>query len=310
MRYVFIINPVAGKGNAEQQVLPQIKQHFADNSDVSFYVTEYAGQAKDIAVAEAQKGDKVRIFACGGEGTGFEILNGIIDYKNVELGVVPCGSANDFLKYYGDREDFTDIKELINGVAVPIDIIKADEFYCINGCSVGMDAVVADDMRLFKKWPLVSGSMAYKLAIVKTFLRKLGCKLKITINGTAQSIKNCLFVVCANGPVYGGGYISAPNAQPSDGKLDYTVVQTVPKFKIPSFLKLYEKGKHAQLPFCELGNCNTLEVEAEKAVPINLDGEIIHRKKIKFSIIKQAVNFVLPQKTAGRLVNNAEKVTV
>lgn len=302
MRYVFIVNPVAGKGKGPEIVLPQIEKYFKNREDCTVYVTEKKSDTKAFALKEAQKGDAVRIFACGGEGTCFDVLNGVYGYDNVEIGVVPCGSANDFLKFYGDKELFFDIKELIEGTAVDIDIIKADEFYCINGCSVGMDAEVANDMSLFKRWPLVSGSMSYKLAIVKNFVKKIGAKLKITVNGKLKGIKNCLFVVCANGPVYGGGYKSAPYAVPHDNKLDFTIVETISKLKIPKFLKLYENGQHDGLPYCELGTCESIEIEAEHPISINLDGEIIHRTKIKFEIIKNAAKFVLPNKIANKIV--------
>ncbi|MBQ0083202.1 MAG: YegS/Rv2252/BmrU family lipid kinase [Clostridiales bacterium] len=305
MRYVFIVNPVAGKGKAPEIVLPQLEKYFEGRDDCTVYVTKSQGDTKKLAVKEAQKGDKVRIYACGGEGTCFDVLNGVFGYDNVEIGVIPCGSANDFLKYYGEKELFFDIKEMVEGTAVDIDIIKADEFYCINGCSVGMDAVVADDMRIFKGWPLVSGSMAYKLAIVKNFVSKIGANLKITINGKLKCIKNCLFVVCANGPVYGGGYKSAPYAVPDDHKLDFTIVETISKLKVPGFLKLYEKGKHDGLPYCELGNCESLEIEADKPIPINLDGEIIHRARIKFEVMKNAAKFVLPKKIANKILVKA-----
>ena len=114
------------------------------------------------------------MFACGGEGTVFEVLNGTVGYSNVELGVIPCGSANDFLKFFESRDNFLDIAEQIDGETVEMDLIKAGKNYCLNGCSVGMDAIVARDMSIFKNWPLVSGSFAYTLAIVKTFLGKLG----------------------------------------------------------------------------------------------------------------------------------------
>lgn len=302
MRYVFIVNPVAGKGKAPEIVLPQIEKYFAGRTDCTVYVTEAPGDTKKFALAEAQKGDSVRIFACGGEGTCFDVLNGIYGYENVEIGVVPCGSANDFLKYFGDKQLFFDIKELVEGEAVPIDLIKADEFYCINGCSVGMDAVVADEMQIFKRWPGVSGSMAYKLAIIKCFLHKIGANLKISVNGKLEYVKNCLFVVCANAPFYGGGWKAAPKADPNDGELDFTVVETISKLRIPAFLKRYEKGEHEGIDFCTLGRCEVLEIDAEKPIPINLDGEIIHRNHIKFEVLKNALRFVLPQSLAGRVL--------
>lgn len=308
MRYVFLINPTAGKNESYLNVLPQIESYFAENGgEYKIVYSEKRGDAKEKARAEAETGDEVLIFACGGEGTCFEILNGIAGYDNVTLSEIPTGSANDFLKSFGNenKSAFLDIKQLIEGVTVKMDVIKADEFYCLNGCSVGMDAVVGRDMAIFKNWPLVNGSLAYKLAIVKTFFGKLGAVLDITVNGEHKYKKNCLFAVVGNGPAYGGGYYATPKALPYDKILDFTVVETISKLKILKFLKTYERGKHETLSCCDVGNCESLEFKCEKAVPINLDGEIIERKEMKFEIMKQFVKFRLPAIFKGNeIINN------
>ncbi len=304
MRYVFIINPVAGKGKGPETIIPEIKSFFEGKEQCAIYVTTYQGEAKEIARTEAESGDEIRMFACGGEGTCFETLSGIIGYNNVSLGVIPCGSANDFLKFFGKKEYFFDIADQYEGVTIPIDLIKADEHYCINACSAGMDAVVADNMHIFKRWPLVSGSMAYKLAVVKTILGKLGMRFKITVDDSKVFFKDCLFVLCANGPVYGGGFKSAPNANPYDGKLDYAVVETISKLKIVRFLKNYENGDYAHFDFCTLDNCQSIEIEANKPFPVNLDGEIVHKSKVRFEIVKNGINFILPKKLADKMLIN------
>ena len=97
MRDVYIINPTAGKQDSSANLIEQIKLYYGN--DAKIIITEGVGDAKIKAEKEAQTGDEVRIFACGGDGTCFEVLNGIVGYENVSLGVIPIGSANDFLKY-------------------------------------------------------------------------------------------------------------------------------------------------------------------------------------------------------------------
>ncbi len=296
MRYVFIVNPVAGKGKGPKTLIPVIEEYFkGSTNDYKIIVTQAPGDAKEKARLEAEKGDEVTIFACGGDGTFFEVLNGAAEYKNVTLGVVPCGSGNDFLKFFGESTPFMSIKDQIEGDAVAMDALKVDDTYCMNVCSMGMDAVVADGMARFKNIPFVSGSMAYKLSIVKTFFGKLGQRAKITVDGQTLGTFLCLFAVCANGPVYGGGYRCAPNANPMDGKLEWLIVEKISKFSILRFLKKYENGTHENLPCCRKGQCTVMEIEAEKAEPINLDGEIVRKKSIRFELKPAAVKFVLPR---------------
>ncbi len=305
MRYVFYINPVAGKGNAQEEIINSIKSYFADkNDDFKIHITNAVGDAQSNAKCEAETGADIRMFACGGEGTVFEVLNGIAGHDNVELGVIPCGSANDFLKFFESRDNFLNIGEQIDGEAVEMDLIKAGDKYCLNGCSVGMDAVVARDMSLFKKWPLVSGSFAYNLAIVKTFLGKLGITADISVDGEEPEHKNCLFAVIANAPYYGGGFKGAPDAVPYDNKLDFTLVDNISKLKILKFLGLYKKGTHKNLDCCTLKNCTSMEFTSEKPIPVNLDGEIIETDHMKFELVKNAVKFVIPSGVKNKLLIN------
>lgn len=308
MKYVFIINPIAGKGNGEQ-LIPEIKKAFENREDYEIFVTTRDGEGTEIARKLAKSGEKIRIFACGGEGTSFEVVNGIVGYNNVEFGVIPCGSANDFLKTFTDKQRFFNIDAQIEGETVEIDLIKADEFYCINCCSVGMDAIVADGMRDFKRLPGVSGNAAYKLSLVKTFLGKIGLKLRIAIDGKWRETKDYLFAVCANGSVYGGGFKAAPKATPFDEILDFVIIKPVSKLKIPGLVKVYESGNHEGLDICEMGRCTAMEIESDESMPINLDGELIHRKKIKFEIAKKALRFVLPNGVQIKCEQN-KKITV
>jgi YegS/Rv2252/BmrU family lipid kinase len=294
MRDVYIINPAAGKEDGTIALTKQIRQVYGD--DCKILITTGSGDAMIKARQEAETGDDVRIFACGGDGTTFEVLNGIVGYKNASIGVVPIGSANDFIKYFGfdSKPRFLDIKKQKEGSLIPIDLIKAGDKYCMNQCCAGLDAQVADMMKDFKRLPLVSGSMAYNLAVVKAFLGKIGIKMKVTTDGKIFKEGSVLFAICANAQVYGGGYISAPNADVSDGLLDCVTIDTVKKTKVPSLLPVYKKGKHGELDVCTMGRCKTFEFESEGEIPVSLDGEIIHTNKFKCEIVEKGINFVLP----------------
>lgn len=307
MRYVFIINPAAGKNNLQSEIASAAERYLKNaEGEYKIYTTTYAGEGKEIAKKEAESGAEVRIFACGGEGTVLEVLNGIIGYKNASLGVFPCGSANDFLKFFGaaSREKFLDISAQINGEPVLMDVIKANDTYCLNAASVGMDAMVARDMILFKKWPFVNGPMAYNLAIVKTLLKRLGLKIKISVDGESPIEHDCLFASVSNGPCYGGSYKSAPNATPFDNLLDFNLVDTISKLKAPKFLSLYKKGEHDTLDFCHLRKCEKMEFWSEREIPVNLDGEVVETTHMQFSVVKNAISFIVPKGVDVKLPAN------
>ena len=249
----------------------------------------------------------MHIYAAGGEGTAFEVLNGVVGYDNVAIGVIPCGSANDFLKYFGDKDEFFDIAKQVNGTEWEMDIIKGGDTYAFNQCTAGLDAVVADNMRRYKKIKGVSGSLAYNLGIINAFFSK-GVDMKIKIDGKEIENVKCLFGVCANAPWYGGGYKSAPNAVPNDGMLDYTIINIGSKLKTLTVLGTYRKGEHIGKDYCLYGRCESMEFEAEKDMPINFDGEIYNTRSIKFEIVRKGVKFILPGKVAEKFAPKKDTV--
>lgn len=310
MRYLFFVNPAAGKGVVQKRLLSQIEEFFAEKvREYKIYVTRFAGDAEQIARKEAQTGDELRVFACGGEGTCYEVLNGIYGFENVELGVIPCGSANDFLKQFVRTEPFSDLSAQIDGNSERIDIIRAGERYCINSCSVGMDAMVARDMKMFKKIPLVSGKLAYKLAIVKNFLKpKIGVSIDLKVDDEEIGNTNCLFAVIANAPFYGGGYMAAPRAISNDGVLDFTCVKTVWRFRILKFLSHYQKGTFDKFNYCRQKVCKSMSFKSEKQMPINLDGEVTETTGMNFEIVPRALKFIIPKGISLQKESKSEKL--
>lgn len=307
MRYVFIINPAAGKGGAVKKLGKQIAEYCSLHKlEYSVQITTAAGDAKRFAYQHAAKGDDVTIFLAGGEGTVFEALNGVMGYDNVTLAVIPIGSANDFLKFFPkeNKSCFKDIQDQIQGQPIKMDVIKAGDYYCLNGCSVGMDAVVAKYMADFRRIPLISGSMAYKLAILKCFLGKIGCCLTLNANGKDLGTKDCLFAVVANGPAYGGGFLAAPDAVPFDGKLNFTIVDSIGKLKIIRFISRYKKGEVQGLNFVHTSVGDKFSIRSDVNVPINLDGEVIEADSMDFEIIRSAVKFLIPSSLVKTFIKN------
>lgn len=310
MKYVFVINPTAGKGRVQVPFAEAVNEYFNKNSgEYEIFYTSKQGEAMEYSRKLAESGEELRIYACGGEGTAFEVLNGIYGYDNVSLGVVPCGSANDYISYYSDKELFLDVPALIDGEELEVDLIKSGDRYALNSCSIGMDAMVASHMSKFKKWPLVSGKMAYVLALIYTFFSKMGVNLKIKINDGEKNIEQkSLFAVVANAPYYGGGFYPTPKAEPFDQKLDYSVISVVSRFKILTLLDDYRAGKHTEYDICKIGTCEKVEVVADRVVPINMDGEITYSDKATFELVKRGIKLILPKSISNVWLSKAGQI--
>ena len=104
MQHIFIINPTAGKVDASVALIPQI--HAAASRaglHPTIEVTRRAGQARDLAAQYAAGGEEVYLYACGGDGTLNEILQGTVGHPNAAIGCVPCGSGNDYVRNFGTQ---------------------------------------------------------------------------------------------------------------------------------------------------------------------------------------------------------------
>ncbi len=312
MKTVVIINPNAGKGGYREKLIEKLEK-----LGIEYIFTERAGHGTELARAIAEKGEETILFGCGGEGTNYEIINGIAGFDNVTLGVIPGGTGNDFIKYFGDKEPFLSIENQLSGEPFYIDLIKVtsgdETYYGINSCSAGMDAMVCKNMVKFKKLPFISGSTAYFLGIIQTLFCKFGKKMSFVIDGKPLNGIPSLFAVCANAPYYGGGYKCAPSANPSDGRLNFSVIATKSKLKTLTILGKYRRGEHLKLSYCHHGEVKVMEYHSEDAVPFNIDGEVYEFKDVKCEVVEKGIKLMIPSSICEKfadVLTPAEKALI
>ena len=301
MRYVFIINPKAGKKNPYEWYFPQVREYFWKKGlDFSYCLTQYPWHAAELSRKEAQRGDLVRLIAVGGDGTLLETANGAMGYENAEIGILPCGSGNDYIRSFGSQKEFFDYTALERAKSICVDMIGSENVNSLNICSMGLDASVAMNMAKYKDLPLISGSMAYHIAVAKEFLGKLGTEMEVVIDGVHRVKGKFLFALAANGKFYGGGYRAAPMASEDDGLLDFIMIR-VPKhrYSIPRLLIQYKNGTYVnskefeQLVAYYRGK--RIEIRACRDIAANCDGECRKTKSLSFSVLPRAARFLLPE---------------
>lgn len=304
MRHVFILNPVAGKNKQALTLRGKIDAYFARHPEMEYVVrlTDGVGAATRIAREECERGDAVRLYACGGDGTLQEVANGLpVCSERIELAVIPCGSGNDYVRIFGGKEAFEDVVSVIEGSAYPVDAVDCGDRVSLNIASIGMDATVALKMQNYKNLPGVSGSAAYNLAIVDVLFHPLGENMEIEIatqDGVEHRSGGYLLALAANGQYYGGGYRGAPKAVENDGVLDFVLVKKISRLQIPGFLSKYKAGAHDGIACIEHIRGTEMRVKAAKTMVCNVDGECFEKDEMHFSIIPDAFSVVLPEAVA------------
>ena len=292
MKHFFIVNPVAGKGKAMKLVPDIIEQCKARNYNYNIVDTGYPGHATEIA-KQASDTKACRIYSVGGDGTLNEVLNGIAGSSSV-LGVIPCGSGNDFIKsIIGSTIPDNILTATIEGKEKLIDYASVNNKYFVNISSVGFDAEVAYQTGHFKKLPLISGKMAYILGILTTILICKNHHMELKLDNETISGKS-LLIAAGIGKYYGGGIFALPDAEIDDGLFDICHVDAMSRFKILRLFPQYMKGLHGNIKGVHLFKSKRVEIRSENPIPLNRDGEIILTDKAVFEIFPKSLPFIFP----------------
>ena len=299
MRYLFIINPMAGKSDRSKQLIQEIE---ALEIQCQWVITEYRGHATALVKEYAAQGERIRVYACGGDGTLNEVIQGAYGYDNIEVGCYPCGTGNDFIRNFGEKESFSKLSDLVHGESAPVDILDTPNGISASICSVGFDANVGYNTVKFKRLPFCGGKMAYNIAVLKCLLEPISSKMQITIDGTVRE-GDYLLACIANGTTYGGGFKGAPEANVSDGLADIVLVKKISRFYIAKLIAKYSKGLHIAdgqvIPelasVMEYVRGKKVVVGSKKDFIANRDGECGPYKKLELEVKPKAIQFIVPR---------------
>jgi len=294
LHHVFIVNPTAGKGRAIEMI-EKIHSRFKKLTDsYEIKVTKAAGHAVDLAKEASTRYCDVRIYAVGGDGTLNEVVNGMAN-NNAELGIIPCGSGNDAVRSLYQITDPVKLLEVLPlSPSSLIDLGKLNDRYFINIASIGFDAEVVLKTQYFKRFPFISGPMAYILGVFAALVLLKKYKLKMTIMNHGKIEKNVLLTIFANGSYYGGGMKPAPRAKTNDGLLDFCLVDATSRLGILKFFSTFRKGEHEGLDVVTILQGTRLLVESDQPFPINIDGEVSTETRAAIDLFPASLKVIIP----------------
>ena len=309
MKHLFIINPAAGSHNQTESYRKKIAEA-CEGLEYSIEVSGAPGQCRKIANRAAKSGEEYRIYSCGGDGTMNEIIGGVAGYDNVAVTMFAGGSGNDFIRIFDEPEAFRDLNRLLDAEEVTFDLIKVNDDYSLNICSVGLDARIAADVANYKRLPLLSGFRAYAASTVVNLLKGISEHYIIEINGEKIDGKKTMICVC-NGRFYGGGFNPVPEADPTDGELDVLVVEAVSLLQVPQVIGKYKNGQYKLLPkLVKHYRTDRLKIYFDKPTSINLDGEQMIGDVMDVSVAQEKIRFFYPKDLSWQTLPEKEPASV
>lgn len=301
MIYHFILNPKSGR-NPKQKKLEQEIKAACIKRQLSYhiYYTTCVGDATEYVKSMIRiSSEKQRFICIGGDGTINEIANSAPSNPNVEFGVIPNGSGNDFVRNFTNTKNFSDIEAQLDGTPVSFDLIKLNEYYCVNMVNIGFDCSVVKEASKLKKSKLVPPGFSYILGVVVVLFKKFGTKMKLIFDDGEVLEKEFTLTAIGNGKYCGGGFRSAPRAMLNDGLLDIIAIDKVSRLTFIKLVKFYKNGTYLENKKAQrvikYRQDSHFKMEFDSPVPICIDGEIKGAKTIDFSVVKDAFNFVIPK---------------
>ena len=316
MKYCFILNPAAGKGKKYKDLIPQIMKACEERgAECDVHLTESVGDGEVYArrFCESNPDDQLRIYACGGDGTLCEVVNGAVGFENASVGVIPVGTGNDFVRNFSPRDLFFDIGAQLDGEVARLDLIKANDKYCVNTLNIGFDCEVVVRMDKIKKSPVIPSKLAYIGGLVITLIDLPGVDIDVSFDG-GKTVEKRSFLLSsiANGRFCGGGFKSNPIADLNDGLMDICLVKPVTRRKFLSLVSSYKDGTHLEnekaKQIIDYIRAESVDYYFGKMQNIGIDGEVFQADKLHMEVERGVLSFIVPKGMVADSVKDTSEV--
>ncbi|MFF2093326.1 diacylglycerol kinase [Paenibacillus sp. NPDC058174] len=279
-----IYNPTSGREEMKRR-LPDILQKLDQAGiEASCHATTGEGDAT-LAAAEAAERGYDMIIAAGGDGTLYEVINGLAEKPNLPpLGILPLGTTNDFARAMGIPRHWEYACDLIiQQYTRPIDVGKANNRYFINIAGGGSLTELTYDVP--SKLKTMIGQLAYYMKGLEKMTRLRPTQLSFEAAGVGGfDGEFMLFLICNSNSV-GGFEKLAPESKVDDGLFDVILLK---KCNLAEFIRLATmalRGEHLNDSHFIHFRTSELKVTTPDYVQINLDGEYGGRLPFTFSVL-------------------------
>jgi diacylglycerol kinase family enzyme len=314
MKHLFVINPQAEQIAGHVDELEEhIKSFFFVNprEEYSIHKCRWKRDASGFTRRTINDAPEIiRVYALGGSGTLFEVINGTVGMPNAQVAWYPLGNNNSLLYTFGSSEKiapFQSLQNLCFSRVVTLDTIKAGKHYMITNAFIGAEAEVSKTGESLTKRIPFSKNFYY---LVREYLRPVFQAHTQFYRFKTENISEegeFYSILLTNVPAYGMGFQPASDAVFNDGYMDIYAIKPMPWKKSPMIISDYLKGCYNKWPeYISHYRCKKFHISSNTAMTISLDGELFYDMSLDFEICPASVNFVCPP---GITVPTATTVT-
>ena len=296
--FLAIVNPAAGGGRCRKLVGPALERLRAGGLQLDIVETSRPGDAIQIARDHYARGYR-RFLAIGGDGTSYEIVNGLFPEAQAGapsvVGFLPLGTGNSFLRDFTQRGVDGAMEALLAQRTRACDVMrmrhKEGTIHYINLLSVGFAADVnATRSRTFAGW----GEPGYVLSIFLRLaqLRRRPFPLRVEGEPNADT-RRCLFLTFNNSKFTGGTMMIAPNAEVDDGLIEYVRWGPIGRLGLIRNLSTLYDGSHVNHPLAERRAARRIDFDLNGPVDVMVDGEALTLHLETLDVLPSALRVVV-----------------
>jgi len=295
------VNSAAGGGRCGRLAKTALDKLCAAGVEIDVERTKGAGDATKITRAAYARGQR-QFLAVGGDGTAFEIVNGLFPEaatgSRPTLGFLPLGTGNSFLRDFTDRGAEYAAAAIVAGTRRACDVLRlthaGGELYFVNLLSMGFTADVASTAnRRFKRL----GELGYILGVLVCLarLRRRAFPLRVVEDGPAAEFdrRRCLFLTFNNSKFTGGKMMIAPQASTDDGLIEYVRWGPISRIGLlRNFPTLFD-GTHVSHPLASRRGARAIEFALEAPVDVMVDGEVLTLECQRIDVLPGAMDVMV-----------------
>jgi YegS/Rv2252/BmrU family lipid kinase len=290
-----IVNPAAGAGRAAKLAPAAIEKLRAAGIAIETRQTSKRGDATQFAREAYAEGWR-NFIAVGGDGTAFEIVNGLfpaaLEGGRPALGFVPVGRGNSLVRDFSEDIAEHAVRSIVEGRRRPCDVLRLHHAggptYSINIVSIGFTADVATvTNRYFKHL----GMFGYLFGVLTCVARLRRRPFPLRVDGETQSDRRrCLFLAFSNSKFTGGNMLLAPQASTDSGLIEYVRGEPIGRARlIYNLPKLFE-GTHIKDPLASRRAARRIEFDLDGPIDITVDGEVFTTQCTSLEVLPGALD--------------------
>jgi len=296
--FLAVVNPAAGGGRCRKLVPNALDRLRAGG--IKLEVVETTGPEQGTQLAREAYGRGYRRFiAVGGDGTSYEIVNGLFPRRDfdepVTLAFLPLGTGNSFLREFTDRGVEYAIEAILAGRSQPCDVLRLRHtqgiLHYINLLSMGFAADVATlRARRFSGW----GELGYQSSIFVTLARFRRRPFPLRVDGEGEIDRRpCLFLTFNNSKFTGGTMMIAPKAEVNDGLIEFVRWGPIGRLGLIRNLPTLYDGTHIHHPLAERREAKRIDFHLDAPVDVMVDGEVLTLQCETLDVLPSALRVVV-----------------